>query len=78
MPDATCVYVQTATTVAAWNRGGQRWEVFDAMSEIVKVTFISGGILAIGKDKAAIFDCKLGRWLRAFDPPQPLTDGAGK
>ncbi|MFQ5347787.1 MAG: hypothetical protein ACE5ED_08080, partial [Rhodothalassiaceae bacterium] len=61
MPDATCVYVQTATTVAAWNRGGQRWEVFDAMSEIVKVTFISGGILAIGKDKAAIFDCKLGR-----------------
>lgn len=78
VPDATCVYVRTETTVAAWNRAGQRWEVFDAMSEIVKVTFITGGILAIGKDKAAIFDCKLGQWLKPYDPAADLVDGEGK
>ncbi|GER00617.1 hypothetical protein JCM17845_12400 [Iodidimonas gelatinilytica] len=78
VPDATCVYLQTRTTVAAWNRGGQRWEVFDAKSEIIKVTFITGGILAIGKDKGALFDCKLGTWLKAFDPAENLVDGDGQ
>jgi hypothetical protein len=78
VPDATCVYVQTDTTVAAWDRGQQRWEVFDAQSAIIKVTFITGGILAIGKDRAAIFDCKLGLWLKPFDPAAPISDGAGK
>ncbi|NKC17001.1 MAG: hypothetical protein GKR94_33835 [Gammaproteobacteria bacterium] len=78
VPDATCVYVQTETTVAAWDRGQQRWEVFDAQSAIVKVTFISGGILVVGKDKAAIFDCKIGLWLKAFDPSGSLIDGAGQ
>ncbi|GAB4129348.1 MAG: hypothetical protein Kow00104_14850 [Rhodothalassiaceae bacterium] len=48
------------------------------MSEIEKVTFITGGILAIGKVKAAIFDCKLGQWLKPYDPVAGLVDGEGK
>lgn len=78
VPDATCVYVRTGTIVAAWNRGAQRWEEFDANSEVIKVSFITGGILAVGKDKAAIFDCKLGQWLAAYDPADALVDGEGK
>lgn len=78
VPDATCVYVRTGTIVAAWNRGAQRWEEFDANSEVIKVSFVTGGILAVGKDKAAIFDCKLGQWLAAYDPADALVDGEGK
>lgn len=78
VPDATCVYVQSATLVAAWSRPIQDWLVFDAQSEIVEVTFVTGGILAVGKQRAALFDCKLGIWLKAYESPEELLDGAGK
>ncbi len=78
VPDATCVYVQGPTTVAAWSRARQDWVVFQAGSPIVKVVLITGGILAVAERAAAIFDCKLGIWLKTYHPSDiPLSDGGG-
>ncbi len=79
VPDATCVYVQGPTSVAAWSRARQDWVVFRAGSPIVKVVLITGGILAVAERGAAIFDCKLGIWLKTYRPSDvPLSDGGGR
>lgn len=79
VPDATCVYVQGPTTVAAWSRPRQDWVVFQAGSPIVKVVLVTGGVLAVAERAAAIFDCKLGLWLKTYRPADvPLADGGGK
>ena len=79
VPDATCVYVQGPTTVAAWSRPRQDWVVFQAGSPIVKVVLVTGGILAVAERAAAIFDCKLGIWLKTYRPSDiPLSDGGGR
>jgi len=77
VPDATCVYVRGETTVAAWSRAMQEWKVFDAGSPIVDVVMITGGILAVGERRAAIFDCKLGDWLAPYDSTETLQEGGG-
>jgi hypothetical protein len=78
-PEAVCVFVRSDKSVWAWDRREQAWKQFSNSSEIVEVEFVKGGILAVAKAGAALFDCGLGIWLSELSSsPEELVDGSGK
>lgn len=78
-PEPVCVFVRSDKLVWAWDRREQAWKRFSNGSEIVKVEFVKGGILAVAKAGAALFDCGLGVWLSELSSsPEDLVEGAGK
>jgi hypothetical protein len=73
---ALTLYVRSDKTIWAWDRAAQDWVGHSFTSEIVDVKLISGGILAIAKHEAVLWDTFFGRWLTPLKvPSEDLTKG---
>lgn len=74
--DPLTIYVQSKDTVWAWSAHDAKWYAQKFSSDLVKVSLITGGILAISAHSAALWDTYLSRWLKVLDvPADALTDG---
>ena len=65
--DPLRIFVRSNDTVWAWSRRDQAWIRQDFDSELIEVKLIEGGIFAIAKMGAALFDVLFGRWLTLLD-----------
>lgn len=74
-PPAACVYVRSQTIIHCWNRRAQMWRSFDLGSEIVDVQIGGGGVLAVARTGAILFDCEIGEFLTPLGVRENLEEG---
>ena len=58
-----------------FHRRDQKWKQYFNESGIVEVKFVRGGILAVAKKGAALFDCGFGVWLKELVSSEDLIGG---
>ncbi len=75
-PDPTTIWVRSENSVWAWARRTQSWIEQAFQTPILEVQEISGGLLVIAKEDAALFDTAIGTWLGVLGTtPQELLEG---
>lgn len=70
------IFVRSKRTVWAWSRANGRWLEQSFDSDLKEVKIITGGILAVAENGAALWDTFLGRWLGQLSvAPDSLEQG---